>query len=142
MTEPFAGLHRSDRNRLLAGVCGGLGETWRVDPVVVRLFWALLTLMTFVFLGAALYILAWILLPVQTAPAGEGAVGQDPVAERRRSGQFIGGALILAGLYLLADRLTEGLVGRFLAEFWRYLWPIACIAVGAMLLLRKAPERK
>ena len=30
-------LYRSRRNRVLAGVCGGIGEYFNIDPVIVRI---------------------------------------------------------------------------------------------------------
>ncbi|KXS41855.1 MAG: Uncharacterized protein AWU59_1910, partial [Methanolobus sp. T82-4] len=33
-------LTRSKDNRMIAGVCGGIGEYIGVDPVVIRLIWA------------------------------------------------------------------------------------------------------
>ena len=32
-------LTKSDDNRVLCGVCGGIGEYFNVDPVVIRLLW-------------------------------------------------------------------------------------------------------
>ncbi|WMW21157.1 PspC domain-containing protein [Methanolobus mangrovi] len=55
-------LRRSRNDRMLAGVCAGLGEYLEVDPVVVRLLWAV---GTFFSLGTGLliYVLAWIIIP-------------------------------------------------------------------------------
>ena len=36
-------LYKSNRNRVLCGVCGGLGEYFNVDPVIVRVLWVLFT---------------------------------------------------------------------------------------------------
>jgi phage shock protein C len=33
-------LYRSKNNRILGGVCAGLGEHLDVDPAVIRLIWA------------------------------------------------------------------------------------------------------
>ena len=33
-------LYRSKKNRILGGVCAGLGEHLDVDPTVIRLIWA------------------------------------------------------------------------------------------------------
>ena len=41
-------LYRSRTNRMLGGVCGGLGEYLGLDPTVVRLLWVLFT-----FVGAS-----------------------------------------------------------------------------------------
>lgn len=54
-------LYRSSQNKVLAGVCGGLGEYFGVDPVIVRLLVVVFTLMG----GAGLiaYIIAAIIIP-------------------------------------------------------------------------------
>lgn len=35
-------LYRSNKNKVICGVCGGIGEYFNVDPVMIRLIWALL----------------------------------------------------------------------------------------------------
>ncbi len=37
-------LYRSSKNKKIAGVCGGLAEYLNIDPTIVRVIWALLTL--------------------------------------------------------------------------------------------------
>lgn len=54
-------LYRSERNRMIAGVCGGLGEYFDVDATIVRLLWVAVTL--FVGAGILLYIIACIIMP-------------------------------------------------------------------------------
>lgn len=56
-------LYRSDTNRVLAGICGGLGEYWNIDPVILRLFWVLVTVFTGVFPGIVAYLLAIFIIP-------------------------------------------------------------------------------
>lgn len=54
-------LYRSENNRILGGVCGGLGSYFDIDPNIIRIIWVLL-----VFLygtGILLYIVAWLILP-------------------------------------------------------------------------------
>jgi phage shock protein C len=46
---------------VVAGVCGGLGEYFSIDPVLVRIVWIVLSLAGGA--GLLLYILAWILVP-------------------------------------------------------------------------------
>lgn len=54
-------LYRSKRNRMIGGVCGGVGEYFNVDPTFVRLLWVLLT---FAYgSGVLVYIIAWIIIP-------------------------------------------------------------------------------
>lgn len=55
-------LLRSKSNRVIAGVCGGLGEYLKVDPTIVRLIWVLLTVIS-VGGGIIAYLIAWIIIP-------------------------------------------------------------------------------
>ena len=59
MTDANQSLHRSEHDRMIAGVCGGLAESLRVDPTLVRLAWVLLTLVSWLwFLGIGAYLIA------------------------------------------------------------------------------------
>ncbi|AJF61288.1 TPA: PspC domain-containing protein [Candidatus Woesearchaeota archaeon] len=60
--EEVRKLFRSKSNRVIAGVCGGIGEYFAVDPVVVRLAWVLFTLLSFG-TGILIYIIAWLIIP-------------------------------------------------------------------------------
>jgi len=44
MSEIYKRLYRSNSDRMLAGVCGGLGEFLGIDPTVIRVLSVLLTL--------------------------------------------------------------------------------------------------
>lgn len=55
-------LHRSRKNRMLAGVCGGLGEFFGIDPTIMRIIWIVGTLFSMGF-GVILYIILWIVVP-------------------------------------------------------------------------------
>jgi len=56
-------LLRSRRNRKIAGVCGGLGEYFNIDPTWVRLGWIFLSLLSSIILGLVVYIILVIVLP-------------------------------------------------------------------------------
>ncbi|TGC11317.1 PspC domain-containing protein [Methanolobus halotolerans] len=56
-------LTRSKDKRMIAGVCGGIGEYLGVDPVVIRLIWAVVTLFSFGIVGVIGYIIAWVIIP-------------------------------------------------------------------------------
>ncbi|MFO7617203.1 MAG: PspC domain-containing protein [Bacteroidales bacterium] len=55
-------IYRSASNKVIAGICGGIGDYFNVDPVILRVVWALSVLA----LGAGLllYLICWILIPV------------------------------------------------------------------------------
>jgi phage shock protein C len=55
-------LYRSKKERILGGVCAGLGEHLDVDPTVIRLIWAVVSVLS-IGTGIIFYILAWIIIP-------------------------------------------------------------------------------
>lgn len=54
-------LTRSHANRQVAGVCGGLGEYFGIDPTIVRIIFVLLALAGGP--GILLYIVLWLVMP-------------------------------------------------------------------------------
>ncbi len=56
-------LYRSTNNKVLLGICGGIGEYLNVDPVVIRLLWVIFCCMG----GSGLlaYIVAAVIIPYQ-----------------------------------------------------------------------------
>ena len=57
-------LYRSVKDRKLAGVCGGIAEYLNMDPTVVRILWAIISL--FAFVGVIAYIVCAFLIPEDT----------------------------------------------------------------------------
>lgn len=55
-------LYRSSTNKKLAGVCGGLGEYFNVDPTIVRIIFVLL-LLPGGFPGLIPYLVLWAIVP-------------------------------------------------------------------------------
>lgn len=54
-------LYKSNQNKMLDGVCGGIAEYFGIAPTVVRLIWALFSLMGGC--GILAYIIAAIIIP-------------------------------------------------------------------------------
>lgn len=54
-------LERSSRDKKIAGVCGGIGKYFNIDPVIVRIIF--LVLLLCVGGGLLLYIIMWLLMP-------------------------------------------------------------------------------
>lgn len=57
-------LYRSRKNKIFAGVCGGLGEYFKIDPVLIRLVWVLVLVFTGIIPGVLIYIIAIIIMPL------------------------------------------------------------------------------
>ena len=63
------GLRRSSRDAKIAGVCGGIAEYLDIDSTVVRLAWAVLTIVPGgIVLGVVVYAGAWLIMPPAAAP--------------------------------------------------------------------------
>ncbi len=50
-------------DKMLAGVCGGIAEYFNLDPTMVRLAYAFLTIFSAGFPGVLLYIVAMLVMP-------------------------------------------------------------------------------
>lgn len=57
-------LHRARKNRLLAGVCGGLAEWLGWDPTLVRILYVVVSACSVAFPGIIVYLILWILMPL------------------------------------------------------------------------------
>ena len=55
-------LYRSRKDRIIFGVCGGLGQYFDVDPIIIRLIWLI-----FICMGAGIlvYLIAAIIIPLE-----------------------------------------------------------------------------
>ncbi len=72
---PQARVMRSTLDRKIAGVCGGLAEYLNVDSTVVRLAWAVLTIVPgAIVFGVAAYLIAWLIMSERPAAAMSPAV--------------------------------------------------------------------
>jgi phage shock protein PspC (stress-responsive transcriptional regulator) len=65
-------LTRSTRDRMWAGVAGGLAEYLDLDPALVRLIWVLAAVLTGG-LAIPIYIVAWIIIPRDNRPPAYGS---------------------------------------------------------------------
>lgn len=114
-------LRRSTHDKVIAGVCGGLGIATGVDPVWFRLGFVVLGLSSGV--GILAYIIAWILIPEETEAYP--AVRQPRIGPGTGS-IIVGIVLLTSGIALFIDALVPW--------FDRLFWPVAIMALGAGLL--------
>ncbi len=66
-------LIRPRANRTIAGVCAGMAHYLDLDVTLVRLVWALITLLSGIFPGVVVYAVAWVVIPEEPLmlPAAE-----------------------------------------------------------------------
>lgn len=55
-------LYLSDKDRKIAGVCGGLADYFGIDSTIVRILWALAVVVSFG-TGFILYLVFWLIVP-------------------------------------------------------------------------------
>ena len=134
-------LYRSRRQRVLAGVAGGIAQYFNIDPVLVRVLFVIITIMHG--FGILLYIILWIVVPeepfemaykVNPETADSSAQPQDsgeffaqPV-KSKETGRIIAGVVLIGiGLIFFADRIIPSFdLGDVL--------PIAMVLVGVALI--------
>jgi phage shock protein C len=122
-------LRRSRDDRVIGGVCGGLGRYLGVDPVLMRIAFVILA-----FAGGGgilIYVLAWVLIPVER-PGEDLGAGRPEGADSTRL--VVGGALIAVGTILLLN-LSLPRLGKF-------FWPLALIVVGVAVVIQAASSRR
>jgi phage shock protein PspC (stress-responsive transcriptional regulator) len=150
-------LYRSETDRMLGGVCGGLSDYLGIDSTFVRLFFALLFFGSGV--GLLAYLALWIIMPSEsTTFAGttwkenikdstenfnERAqnVGKDFQQAMRsphpQAGLIVGIALIALGGLLFIENLGIPWLNWLSFDM---LWPVLLIVGGGALLLRRTQE--
>ena len=62
-SKPPRRLTCSNRNKMIAGVCGGLAEYLNMDPTVVRVLYVLVSILSAAFPGVIAYIVLMFLMP-------------------------------------------------------------------------------
>lgn len=119
-------LHKSTKDKIIAGVCGGLGECFRVDSSIIRIIWAIAA---FAYgTGILLYFIAAIILPSQDYEWTE----DDNKPENKLNGdnnKLIGIILIISGLLFLLKQFTP-----FLDSM--YVWPVVLIVLGLFIIVK------
>jgi phage shock protein C len=115
-------LRRSRQDRVLGGVCGGVGRYLDVDPVLLRVAAVALALSGGV--GVLAYVVAWVVLPEADTEEPERTA---PPAGRHAVAIAVGAGLVGLGVLLLVRQWMPW----FGAELF---WPLVVVAVGALVL--------
>lgn len=76
-------LYRSRKDRMLSGVCGGLGDYFGIDVTIIRLLWALITFVSAGFPGIVAYVVAVFIIPEEPAGYGSNEENRNQDADYR-----------------------------------------------------------
>jgi phage shock protein C len=120
-------LHRSRTDRVFAGVCGGIAETYGADPTAVRLLAAIIGIFTGIVPMLVLYLVAAVIVPETTDGSPEAAALPRSRIEPGQGALIFGMILIVAGVAALANELFH--------VDWDLLWPVALVGVGGLLVV-------
>mgnify|MGYP000960676307 CR=1 FL=1 len=128
-------LKRSSTNKVIAGVCGGVGEYFNIDPVVVRIVWVLLA-----FMPGGPGFLAYLICAL-IIPEDDGIIYQDENSSTDTSNTsfFIGIALIVFGGIMLAKIIWPQFAFR-IANIGKY-WPILLIIFGIYIIVNQTKRK-
>lgn len=148
--------YRSNLDRMVGGVCGGIARYLNLDSTLVRLFFVLLTLADGI--GAVIYFVLWIIMPDEVQVSGGSAddfvhTNAQEISERaqeiaqdiRRAATtphpqtnlIIGAALIILGGFWLADNLNIAWLHWLSLDM---IWGVLLIAGGIVMLTRRPKE--
>jgi phage shock protein C len=127
------GLRRSRRDRVLAGICGGIAEAYGSDPTAVRILAVIITIFTGIVPMIVVYLAAAVLMPEATTdePSTELVVRRR--LEPGQGALIVGAVLIIGGVAALANEL--------LIVEWDLLWPISLVGLGAVLVVLATRRR-
>lgn len=145
-------LLRSRTNRVIVGVCGGIAEYFKMDPTLVRIIWAAISLVYGT--GVIAYIIAAIIMPENKGGSYEpyrtengGNLHQDSFdtgsddwkaddewkqqsgVDPNRSRNIVGIILIILGVLFLGRQLFSWLD-------MKVILPLAFIVIGGLIIFR------
>jgi len=115
-----ARIRRSKTDRVIAGVCGGLGSYFGVDPLWFRLAFVVLAIGGGA--GVLLYLIAWLVIPNSESEA----VGAGTVDIGSKGPMIAGITLVVVGLAFLVNVIAPW--------FNQFMWPAALVAAGLALI--------
>jgi len=140
-------LYKSQKNKMIAGVCGGVAEYLDMDPVLIRL----IAVLFFFTGGAALiaYIVGMIIIPnrppettgtmdVTQEQTASSAVNIQSESCGRAGSLIIGVVLIVFGIHFLLRNIPffHPYYWWFWDMGWKFFWPSALILVGLLVIFR------
>jgi phage shock protein PspC (stress-responsive transcriptional regulator) len=138
-------LFRSNKEKVLGGVCGGIGNYFDVDPVIVRILFVVAAISWGT--GIILYLIAWIIIPKEEiiysqqgnydnsndAEMSGFQTTAENIKSKSKSKNFFGFALIIIGGLILFDDYVNIMKIK-------YLFPIILIVAGIYLILNQGKK--
>lgn len=130
-------LTRSLDNKMIAGVCSGIADSWNIDVTIVRVLFVVFAVTAG--FAVIVYLALWIIMPVSAAaspeqketrkdqPEREQPSAQKTSADNNRSRPFVAVLLIAAGVFVILSLIFHSILP---------LAGIALIFIGGLMLLK------
>lgn len=132
-------LFRSRNDRVIAGICGGLGEYFDIDPTIFRIIFVIVAVAGGV--SILIYILGMFIIPEEPGAKIQSdtdkpeshkteAVESTVKKTNRNSSNATGGViLILVGVLFLLNNLLN-------INVWGNFWPLILVVVGLSIMAK------
>lgn len=123
-------LMKSKDNSVIMGVCGGIGEYFNIDPLVIRVLWAV-SLIPFFTTSIIIYLICGFIMPYDDGVIRQDDNGESTTSTNINNNLLIGGLLVLVGAFFLAR--------EFIPNFMSImrLWPVLLIVAGIYVIFKK-----
>ena len=125
-------LYRSQDNRMIAGVCGGLADYFEIDPTLVRLIVVAIAL--FGGVGLLAYIAAIFIIPNNPDQLPSENSSENLIKDKSL---FWGSLLIIFGLFFLLRQMGLFYGFEFWKIPWQMVWAAFLIVIGLYLLYNR-----
>ncbi|MDP3147502.1 MAG: PspC domain-containing protein [Ignavibacteria bacterium] len=136
-------LYRSRKEKMIAGVAGGIAQYLEIDPVFVRI--AFVCLIFFHGAGIIIYFVSALIIPKEELFAAEQTVEEKQINEQERAAvkanrkasrdKYIGVILIILGAIFLADNL-------FIDINFENVFPLGLIGLGSWMVYNTFKKEK
>ena len=132
-------LSRNSMNKVIGGVCSGLAEFFGLEVALVRL--AFVIAFMFASFGFWLYIILWIVLPVEGQQSTVNSQQSESVSESvsvSKSESKV--KSVLAGSFVILIGLLF-LINNFIPINWVWkLWPLILVAIGVVMIVTSSKK--
>jgi len=134
-------IYRSKTQKIIGGVCGGFGEYFDIDPVIIRVIWLILLLGG---VGVLAYIIAWIIIPIE--PEGfnyrkneETRVEENKESTDSNARMLLGIFLVIVGLLFFMREFWyfNNVFEQIFRFIWRYFLPALLITLGVYIIVQR-----
>lgn len=134
-------LYKSNKDKVFDGVCGGVGEYFNIDPVIIRLLWVVFVI--FGGTGVLAYVLAMLIIPKNPEFQENKGSSETAIETDSYSQKFWGGLLVIAGFLLLVGLIgpVGGIFAGVAIVMSSVLWPLLVIGAGLYLFFNQSDNK-